>query len=186
MYVVEAIDAEGCAGRSGAINVALETPRTTLIRLGPSGYFATAAGRPFVPLGGFYANMVHLETPDGEWSVQKSFPEASDDEKCRWMQFLRHCGVSAMRLMLRAHRDHGMEPMDLGGRVNQPLLAAALHYMDLARRFDLKFQLVLHEDYTKPVYYNEERRCGGFRWRIWPAISAGWPPSSCASSAICG
>ena len=156
VYVVEAIDAEGLSGRSGAINLALEKPRTAPIRLGPSGYFATAAGRPFIPLGGFYANMVHVETPDGEWSVQKSFPDATDDEMCRWMRFLHHNGVTAMRLMLRAHRDHGMEPMDLGGWVNQSLLAQTLHYMDLARRFDLKFQLVLHEDYDKPVYHNEE------------------------------
>jgi hypothetical protein len=34
-------------------------------------------------------------------------------------------------------------------------LAEAIRYTDLGRRFDLQFQFVLHEDYTKPVYINE-------------------------------
>ena len=57
---------------------------------------------------------------------------------------------------------NGMEPMDIGGRVNPGLFAAFLHYLDLARPFGFKFLLVLHEDYTKPCYFNRgalERWC---------------------------
>jgi len=47
-----------------------------------------------------------------------------------------------------------MEPMDVVGRVNMPLFAKVLRYMDLARRHDIRFMLTMHEDYTKPAYYD--------------------------------
>jgi hypothetical protein len=154
VYTIEDRDGQGIAGRSGAISVALDSPRPKHIRLLPNGYFAWSDGRPFVPLGGFYANWVQRETPDGEWADLRSFTDTSDAEKVRWMEFLHQSGVTAMRMMLRTHRTGGMEPMDVCGRVNRPLLAESLRYMDLARRFGLQFQLVVHEDYSKPVYFN--------------------------------
>lgn len=156
VYSIEARDTLGLSGISGKITVASEGDRPGLIRLLPNGYFAAADGRPFVPLGGFYANWVQLETPDGEWRVLKSFTDTSDDDKRRWMKFLHESGTTAMRFMLRSHRPNGMEPMDVVGRVNPALLAEAMRYLDLAREFDLKFQLVLHEDYTKPVYVDPD------------------------------
>ncbi|MGQ9731234.1 MAG: hypothetical protein ACUVX8_08145, partial [Candidatus Zipacnadales bacterium] len=45
--------------------------------------------------------------------------------------------------------------MDVGGRVNLPLFAKTLRLMDLARAFDMRFLLVIHDDYNKPVYCNE-------------------------------
>ncbi|MGO8746772.1 MAG: LamG-like jellyroll fold domain-containing protein [Thermoguttaceae bacterium] len=156
VYSIAARDTLGLSGVSGKITVALEGDRPGSIRLLPNGYFATADGRPFVPLGGFYANWVQLETADGEWATLKSFTDTSDKEKRRWMKFLHDSGATVMRFMLRTHRAGGMEPMDLGGRVNQSLLAEAMRYLDLAREFDLKFQLVLHEDYGKPVYVDRE------------------------------
>ncbi len=156
VYQVAVKDSDGLAGTSGKITVALDSARPNSIRLLPNGYFAYADGRPFVPLGGFYANWVQSETPDGEWGQLRSFTDTTDEEKCLWMQFLQQQGVTAMRLMLRTHRRDGMEPMDVIGRVNQPLLAEAVRYMDLARQYDLQFQVVLHEDYTKPAYFNGE------------------------------
>lgn len=156
VYEVAAQDDRGCSGRSGKITVALDSPRANPIRLLPNGYFAYADGRPFVPLGGFYANWVQSETPDGEWGKLQSFTDTTDEQKCRWMEFLQQQGVTTMRFMLRTHRPDGTEPMDVIGRVNQDLLAEAVRYLDLARRFDLQFQLVLHEDYTKPAYFNGE------------------------------
>jgi len=156
VYRIEAVDDEGCSGESAPWSVILDQPRANPIRLLPNGYFAGADGKAFVPLGGFYANWVQTETPDGEWSTLQAFTDATDAEKRRWMKFLHDSGATAMRLMLRTHRPDGMEPMDVCGRVNQPLLAEVMRYLDLAREFDLKFQLVLHEDYTKPVYFNRE------------------------------
>ena len=152
---IKAADNLGCAGTSAPLSVALDQPRSDPIRLLPNGYFARADGRAFVPLGGFYANWVQKETDDGEWSDLRSFVDTSDEDKRHWMKFLHDNGVSAMRLMLRAHRPDGMEPMDIGGKVNQSLFAQVARYLDLAREFDLQFQMVLHEDYTKPVYFNE-------------------------------
>jgi len=154
VYWVEARDANGLEGRSGKVSVVLAKPRANPVGLLPSGYFAFADGRPFVPLGGFYANWVQSETEDGEWSRLRSFTDTTDEDKRQWMRFLSAQGVTAMRFMLRTHRSNGMEPMDVGGRANPALFAEALRYMDLAREFGLMFQLVVHEDYTKPMYYN--------------------------------
>ncbi|MHB8900955.1 MAG: glycoside hydrolase 5 family protein, partial [Thermoguttaceae bacterium] len=156
VYQVAVKDTDGLAGTSGKITVALDSARPNSIRLLPNGYFAYADGQPFVPLGGFYANWVQSETPDGEWGQLRSFTDTTDEEKCRWMEFLQQQGVTAMRLMLRTHRRDGMEPLDVVGHVNQPLLAEAVRYMDLARRYNLQFQVVLHEDYTKPAYFDGE------------------------------
>ena len=156
VYRIEAVDEKGCSGRSAPLSVILDRPRSNPIRLLPNGYFAGADGRAFVPLGGFYANWVQTETSDGEWSTLHAFTDTTDAEKRRWMKFLRDNGATAMRLMLRTHRSEGTEPMDVCGRVNQPLLAEVVRYLDLAREFDLEFQLVLHEDYTKPVYFNQQ------------------------------
>jgi len=35
-----------------------------------------------------------------------------------------------------------------------PLFAKVLRYMDLARKHDIRFMLTIHEDYTKPAYYD--------------------------------
>jgi hypothetical protein len=156
VYAIKATDDQGCSGTSAAFSVTSSQGRANSIRLLPNGYFAHADGRPFVPLGGFYANWVQGETPNGEWTRLRSFTDTTDQDKRQWMKFLQESGVTAMRMMLRTHRPDGMEPMDVGGRVNQALFAEALRYMDLAREFGLQFQVVLHEDYEKPVYFNEK------------------------------
>lgn len=155
VFTIEGKDSADLAVHPATFGLALEKPRRGPIRLLPNGYFAGDDNRPFVPLGGFYANWIQLETPNGEWNTVKSFTETNDEQKCRWMKFLHDNGTTAMRLMLRTHHRTGTEPMDIGGRVNQALLAEVLHYMDLARQFDLQFQVVVHEDYTKPMYFNE-------------------------------
>jgi hypothetical protein len=73
-----------------------------------------------------------------------------------WMKALKENGVTACRFMLRTHRKNGMEPMDVGGRVNLDLFADFLHHLDLARPFGFRYLLVLHEDYTKPVYVSRQ------------------------------
>jgi hypothetical protein len=156
VWRVEAEDSEGLRGASAPLTFLPESPRPDPIRLLPNGYFADSAGRPFVPLGGFYANWVQSETPDGEWRQLRSFTGTTDADKRAWMRFLADCGVTTMRFMLRTHRPNGMEPMDIGGRVNPELFAEAVRYLDLGREFGLRFQLVVHEDYTKPVYVNRE------------------------------
>ncbi len=154
-------DAEGLAGESAPLSALPAGPRPHRVRLMPNGYFA-ADGKAWMPLGGFYANWVGLPTEDGEWDKRLSFTDATDDQVVAWLKFLKASGVTAERFMLRTHRKNGMEPMDIGGRVNPALFAAFLHYLDLARPFGFKFLLVLHEDYTKPCYHNRsalERWC---------------------------
>ncbi|MCY3017429.1 MAG: hypothetical protein NTW87_00140 [Planctomycetota bacterium] len=146
-------DDQGLAGQSAYLCVMPDGPRPEPVRLLPNNYFA-AGGKPWIPLGGFYANWVQVPTPDGEWDRRLSFTDATDEQTVAWLRVLQENGVNAHRFMLRTHRPKYLEPMDLGGRVNLDLFAAFLHYLDLARPFDCKFLLVLHEDYDKPVYVN--------------------------------
>jgi hypothetical protein len=154
VWRLEVEDNEGLRGTSAPLIYLAPGPRPDPIHVLPNGYFADAAGRPFVPLGGFYANWVQSPTPDGEWGRLQSFTDTTDAQKRDWMRFLAESGVTAMRFMLRTHRADGMEPMDIVGRVNPTLFAEAVRYLDLSREFKLRFQLVVHEDYTKPVYVN--------------------------------
>lgn len=154
-------DAQGLSGESAPICALPAGPRPNPVRLLPNGYFQ-ASNKPWLPLGGFYANWVGLPTPDGEWDKRLSFTDATDDQVIVWLKYLKANGVTAQRFMLRTHRKEGMEPMDIIGRVNLGLFAAFLHYLDLARPFGFQFLLVLHEDYTKPAYYDRralERWC---------------------------
>ncbi len=132
--------------------------REPAIVMNPAGQF-TLGGRPWMPLGGFYANWVATVPADGEAGRQNtSFVDTDDAAKLVWLKHLAGQGVNSLRFMLRAHRPGGMEPMDIGGRVNPELYAEALRYLDLARPLGIKFLLVVHEDYTKPMYFNATNR----------------------------
>lgn len=146
-------DSAGLSGQSAPVCALPVGPRRNPVRILPNGAFA-AGGRAWLPLGGFYANWVGTPSPDGEWNRLISFVDATDAQIVAWLKLLKANGVTAERFMLRAHRPNGMEPMDIGGRVNPGLFAKFLHYLDLARPFGFRFQLVLHEDYTKPLYYD--------------------------------
>lgn len=154
-YQISVKDQEGLRGEA-IICVLPAKPRTEPIVLGPNGYFRKGPHGPvWLPLGGFYANWIGLPERGEEGRRVISFVDATEEQIIHWLDFLASQGVTAMRFMLRAHRPKGSEPMDIIGRVNMPLFVKVLRYMDLARRYDIKFLLVIHEDYTKPSYYNE-------------------------------
>lgn len=156
VYHVRVHDDQGLSGESAAICLLPGQPRKDPIVIGPNGYFRKGADGPaWLPLGGFYANWVGLPENGEEGRRLISFVDATDEQLDHWMSFLASQGVTAMRFMLRAHTPQGMEPMDVIGRVNLPLFARVLHYMDLARKYNLRFLLTIHEDYTKPAYYDE-------------------------------
>lgn len=146
-------DNRGLTGTSAPIITLPAGEWPDRVRLLPNGYFA-GGGKSWIPLGGFYANWVQVPTPDGEWDKRIPFTDASDEQTIAWLKFLKSNGVTALRFMLRTHRRNGMEPMDVGGRINADLFAAFMHYLDLARPFGFKFLLVIHEDYSKPCYFN--------------------------------
>lgn len=154
-------DAAGLTGRSAAVSFLPSGPKADPVRLLSNGYFAVR-GKAWLPLGGFYANWVGVPSPDGEWDKRLSFTDATEAQIVDWLKLLQSNGVTAQRFMLRTHRKNGMEPMDIGGRVNPGLFAAFLRYMDLARPFGIRFLVVLHEDYAKPCYHDRnalERFC---------------------------
>ena len=156
---VQVVDEEGLEGRSAPVSVALDAPLPFTYRILPNGYFATSDGKPFVPLGGFYANWVQSETPDGEWAECSPFHATTEAQKRQWLSKLAENGVTALRFMLRTHRREpgmeGTEALDAGGRVNRRLFSEVLRYMDLAREFNIVFLAVVHDDYYKPIYCDQ-------------------------------
>ncbi|MBU0608163.1 MAG: hypothetical protein KKI08_09750, partial [Armatimonadetes bacterium] len=157
VYHVRVADDKGLTGESAAICLLPAKPRPDPIVIGDHGYFLRGkGGKPWLPLGGFYANWVGLPEGGEEGRKLISFVDATEEELAHWLDFLASQGVTGMRFMLRAHTPRGMEPMDIIGRVNMPLFAKVLRYLDLARKHDIRFMLVIHEDYTKPAYYNHK------------------------------
>jgi len=157
VYTVRVSDEQGLKGESASICLLPSGPREKPVVLGENGYFREGQdGRGWLPLGGFYANWVGLPDRGEEGRRLISFVEATEEQLVHWLDFLGSQGVTGLRFMLRAHTPRGMEPMDVIGRVNMPLFAKVLRYMDLARKHDIKFLLVIHEDYTKPAYYNQQ------------------------------
>jgi len=158
VYAVRVRDEQGLSGGSGPVCVLPKGPRSNPVRLLKNGYFATADGKPYLPLGGFYINWVGLPDPrtGEEGRIIRSFTDATEEQTLHWLDYLHRQGVTTLRFMLRTHTPRGLEPMDIGGRVNRPLLARALRLMDLARRFDIRLLLVIHDDYDKPVYCNRD------------------------------
>ena len=143
-------------GQSGPICLVSNAPRPNPVKLGMNNLYQTADGKPWLALGGFYANWVGAPANGEEGRRLMSFTDATEEQMVHWLDFLHRQGVTTMRFMLRTHRPNGMEPMDIGGRVNMDLFARALRYMDLARPFGIRFLLTIHEDYDKPVYCNED------------------------------
>jgi hypothetical protein len=157
VYRVRVKDDQGLSGESADICLLPTAPRSDPVVLGPNGYFRKGPqGAGWLPLGGFYSNWVGLPVDGEEGRRLLSFVDATEEQTDHWLAFCASQGVTAMRFMLRAHTPRGMEPMDVIGRVNMPLFAKVLRYMDLARKYDIRFMLTIHEDYTKPAYYNRQ------------------------------
>ncbi|MGQ9733362.1 MAG: LamG-like jellyroll fold domain-containing protein, partial [Candidatus Zipacnadales bacterium] len=147
VYTITAATEE-VSGESGPICVLPAGPRPDPVTLGPNGYFRVTEGKPYIPLGGLYINVIGLPDPKTaeQGRILKSFSEASEQEIRNWLTFLHAQGVNTLRLMLRTHTPQGLEPMDVGGRVNLPLFAKTLRLLDLARDFDMRYLLDIHDD----------------------------------------
>jgi len=115
--------------------------------------------RPFLPIGGLYANRVHV-VKDGTCLglVSEGLEDVSDAEARDWFAYLHANGVTALRGMLRDHTRRGTEPMDIVGRVNMPLLRRWEHLMVLARPYGIRFLVTLHESWyaTYAAYFNAQ------------------------------
>jgi hypothetical protein len=155
---VAVADQDGIRGVSATLTVVPEQ-RPDSIRMGSNGYFIDGAGRPFVPLGGVYANFVHAVT-DGHVGPQisTSFSEVSDAQLRDWFAYLADNGFTALRGMLRDHTKKGCEPLDIIGQANLNLLERWQHMLALAQPYGIRFQLTLHESWyaTYAAYQNAE------------------------------
>ncbi|OGV80324.1 MAG: hypothetical protein A3K19_04310 [Lentisphaerae bacterium RIFOXYB12_FULL_65_16] len=157
VYTVRVEDDQGLKGESAAVCLLPSQPRQDPIVLDPNGYFRKGANGPaWLPLGGFYANWVGIPQDGEEGRRLISFVDATEEQLVHWLEYLASQGVNGMRFMLRAHTPRGMEPLDVAGRVNMPLFAKILRYLDLARKHDIRFMLTVHEDYTKPAYFSQQ------------------------------
>lgn len=128
----------------------------------PSGYLAFSEKRPFVPLGGFYANWpaiieenkeemrIYDLFPCGPNPYTAGYPWKDEVEQMvkKWLEFCSRAGVTALRLMLRN--------MDLVGEVDEVQLKAVKHFLALARQYNIYVDVVLFEDFDKPPYVDGE------------------------------
>jgi len=147
----------GCSAGLCSPIVAAPALRKTMLRVGPNRYFVDGRGRPFLPLGGLYANRVHVvEDGSARGLVSEAFTDASDDQLRAWFAYLRANGVTALRAMLRNHTRLGTEPMDIVGRCNERLLRQWERFMALARPYGIRFLVTLHESWyaTYGAYFD--------------------------------
>ncbi len=157
-FSVSVRDSKGIRGESEPIVVSPPI-RKDIITLGPNGYFVDKTGKPFIPLGGLYANRVHTVSGDScGGTISDAFTDASDEQLNQWFAYLKANGVTALRGMLRNHTKTGTEPLDIMGRVNEPLLASWEHMMSLARPYGIRFLLTVHESWyaTYAAYFNKQ------------------------------
>ncbi len=170
-------------GRRGRLEVTTMALKRAPITVGPNGYLVDAAGELFLPLGGFYANWP-TAPPDARGGTARSvdlfpcgpepyphgfpWPDEVERKVAQYLQLCHRHGVTALRLMLRN--------MDLVGRVDPVQLEAVLHLFDLARPLDIRFNVVLFEDYDKPPYGNAEILEKIVLPRYTPAALADLPP----------
>jgi hypothetical protein len=141
------------------LGMAKETPSIILL---PTGYLAFSDGRPFFPLGGFYANWPAVIKESGEAlqgydlfpcgpiPYKEGYPWSEETEKIvrNWLEFCHRSGVTTLRLMLRN--------MDIVGDVDEVQLKAVKHLFALAKPLGIYFDVVLFEDYDKPPYANKD------------------------------
>ncbi len=149
-------------GHSGATTFTTVAYRKETVRLNANGVLVTPSGAAYFPAGGLYANWPHRLNNDGSIvrsvdlfpcgpsAYKEGFPWTTETEAAV-RAYLKHCserGINCLRLMLRN--------MDLIGRVDPVQLQATLHLFDLARPYDIRFNVALMEDYGKPPYVSRE------------------------------
>ena len=118
------------------------------------GYFCSQNQKRFLPLGtfgGYFSDscigeQAEMESQHGEDLLE--FQRMPRSVWKRYFSYLRSQGHTAMRLFPRG--DSGgsaWEGLDIGGRVNQPLLDTMLSYIRLAGTYGIRTQLCL---FTQP------------------------------------
>lgn len=166
MYSATQFRATAAGGLKGLSERVVASPplRPDLLTIGKLGFFVDRGGKPFIPLGGLYANRIHkVEGGVCVGTVSDSIVDATPEQIRQWYAYLKQNGVTALRAMLRDHTRQGCEPMDIMGRANLPLLARWEQVMALARPYGIRFLVTLHESWyaTYAAYFNVQtlERC---------------------------
>jgi len=154
------------AGAEAGPNPARQ-PETALER---DGWFHSAAGGLFVPLGGFHGNVLplaYLKLSPAErrrleplvWDAQKTagqghvdISDVSDDTLRQWFRFLARNGVTAVRLFPRNHV--GGDTLDLCGKLNPELSRAFSRAFAAARPYGIRFLLQILPEPVISGYWN--------------------------------
>ncbi len=161
--------------RSGArlavlLAVAAMLAAASDVRLGPDGWFRTADGALFVPLGGFHGNelplsMIGLSDEEERrvepylFSAQKTAGrghvdlwDASDETMRGWFRQLAERGVTAVRLFPRARV--GGDTLDLCGKLNPELRHVLSRAFAAARPYGIRFLLQILPEPSISGYWN--------------------------------
>lgn len=145
-------------------------PGQDRIVLSPDGWFRTASGRIYYPLGGFHGNVLPISrlqlTPDERarvaphiWSAQKTDDQghidlwdASDAMLDQWFRQLAQDGVTAIRLFARARV--GNDVLDLCGKLNPALQQVFHRTFAAARPYGIRFLLQILPEPGSMCYIN--------------------------------
>ena len=140
------------------------------VELGKDGWFRTADGALFVPLGGFHGNVLPLALLDlGRaelrrvepflWSAQKlggrgylDLSDASDETLRGWFKLLAKNGVTALRLFPRARVSP--DTLDLCGKLNPDLERTLNRAFAAARPYGIRFLLQILPEPKLTGYWN--------------------------------
>jgi len=120
-----------------------------------NGHFRRADGTLFVPLGGFYANL--MPRLDGETLGELTpFQKLSEAEWRAWFALLQAHGCNALRLFCRLHDEQDGVPvewtLDAGGHVNPEVLATFERCFAVAQEYGISFLMTVLSEPRGSIY----------------------------------
>lgn len=120
-----------------------------------NGHFSRPDGTVFIPLGGFYANL--MPRVEGEALGELvPFQKLSEGEWRAWFEVLQDSGCNALRVFCRQHAEHEGHPvewtLDAGGHVDLELMATFERLFSLGQEYGISFLMTLLSEPRGSVY----------------------------------
>lgn len=129
------------------------------------GYFYHENGERYVPLGYFGSYFADYEADDLQGRTSQHGNDLLEFQRMPvsvWRKFfgnLRAQGYTALRLFPRGDSSgSAWEGLDIGGRLNRPLLETMFKYFDVAAEYGIKIQLCLFSQMECSFYCQPDTR----------------------------
>ena len=120
-----------------------------------NGHFRRGDGSLFVPLGGFYGNLMP-RLASGVLEELVPFQKLDEDGWREWFALLEANGCNALRVFCRQHDEHNEYPvewtLDAGGHVNPEIMATFERYFDIGQEYGISFLMTVLSEPRGSVY----------------------------------